>query len=242
MIYSHLPVATPLRLAAGVSILAAAILAAVMPAGSGFEVAGETRNFVFYTRDGAKVDAAKNQKFLDDVAGKLGARVEDRKAYYRYQWSEELAFVVGKAATSASGAYLATGEIHSIKEHDQHEIVHRAAFAIGDPGALFQEGLAVELGDQGRYGKAKVDELARRAAGQVAFRTLADRFLSLAPELRYPLAGSFVKFLIEKHGLSKVSEFFRACPNERARDARFAETFGMTLDAAGSAWLALLAR
>jgi hypothetical protein len=228
------------------SMLAAAILAAAMPVGSvtpkGFHLAAETRNFVFYTRDGAKVDAAKNQRFLDEVAVKLGARVDDKKAYYRYQWSEELAFVLGPAAASASGAYMATGDIHSTKEHDQHEIVHRAAFAIGDPGALFQEGLAVELGDQGRFGKAKVDELARGASGQVAFRTLADRFLSVAPEVRYPLAGSFVKFLIAQHGLAKVSEFFRGCPNERARDARFAQVFGVTLDAAGSAWITALAR
>jgi hypothetical protein len=228
------------------SMLAAAIMAAAMPVGTvapkGFDVAAETRNFVFYTRDGGKVDAAKNQRFLDEVTAKLGARVEDKKAYYRYQWSEELAFVVGPAAASASGAYMATGDIHSTREHDQHEIVHRAAFAIGDPGALFQEGLAVELGDQGRFGKAKVDELARRVAGQVAFRTLLDRFLSVAPELRYPLAGSFVKFLIARHGLPKLSEFFRACPNERARDAQFARVFGVTLDAAGSEWIAALAR
>ena len=228
------------------SILVAAILAAAMPVGTGmpkgFDVAAETRNFVFYTRDGGTVDAAKNQRFLDEIAGKLGARVDDKKAYYRYQWSEELAFVVGPAATSASGAYMATGDIHSTKELDQHEIVHRAAFAIGDPGALFQEGLAVELGDQGRYGKSKVDELARRAAGQVAFRTLLDRFTSVAPEVRYPLAGSFVKFLIAQHGLPKLSEFFRACPNQRARDAQFAQVFGVTLDAAGSAWVAALAR
>jgi hypothetical protein len=228
------------------SSLLVAILAAAMPAQTaapkGFDVASETRNFVFYTRDGGKVDAAKNQRFLDEVSGKLGAKVEDKKAYYRYQWSEELAFVVGPAAASASGAYMATGDIHSTKELDQHEIVHRAAFAMGDPGALFQEGLAVELGDQGRYGKAKVDELAKKAVGRVAFRTLADEFTTLAPEVRYPLAGSFVKFLIARHGLAKLSELFGACKNERARDAQFAQVFGVTLDAAGADWLASLAR
>jgi len=64
----------------------------------------------------------------------------------------------------------------------------------------------------------------------------------VAPEVRYPLAGSFVKFLIAQHGLAKLSEFFRGCPNERARDAQFAQVFGVTLDAAGSAWITALAR
>jgi hypothetical protein len=225
--------------------LAVAILAAAMPAATvvpkGFDVAAETRNFVFYTRDGGKVDAARNQRFLDEVSGKLGARVADKKAYYRYQWSEELAFVVGPAAASASGAYMASGDVHSTKDFDAHELVHRAAFSIGDPGALFQEGLAVELGDNGRYGKAKVDEIAKKAAGRVAFRTLADRFTTLAPEVRYPLAGSFVKYLIAQHSLAKLAEFFGACENERSRDAQFAQVFGVSLDAAGRAWHASLA-
>jgi len=217
-----------------------------MPATStnpqGFSVAAETRSFAFYTRDASKVDAAKNQRFLDETSRLLGVQVESKKAYYRYAWSEELAFVVGPAAASASGAYMATGDIHSTKEFDAHEIVHRVAFELGNPGALFQEGLAVELGDGGRYGKAKVDELARRLAGGVAFRTLLDRFGSLAPEVRYPLAGSFVRFLIARHGMDKLAELFRGCADERARDAQFARVMGSSLDEAGRAWLASLAR
>lgn len=229
----------------GMTTLAVAILAAAMqtsPTPNGFSVAAETRSFTFYTRDAAKVDADKNQRFLDDTSRRLGVTIEGKKAYYRYEWSEELAFVVGETAASASGAYMASGDIHSTKDFDAHEIVHRVAFRLGNPGAFFQEGLAVELGDNGRYGKAKVDEIARRLAGQVKFRTLVDRFSSLAPEVRYPLAGSFVRFLIARHGIGVVSGFFRACGDERARDAQFAKLMGRSLDDAGREWLAAVAR
>src|SRR5712692_2916008 len=114
--------------------LAVPILASAMPAAStnlgGFSLASETRNFAFYTRDAGKVDAEKNQRFLDDASSRLGVTLESKRAYYRHAWSEELAFVVGPAAASASGAYLATGDIHSTKEFDAHEIVHRVAFEL----------------------------------------------------------------------------------------------------------------
>lgn len=221
-------------------LMASAI--ATTTSATGFHVAAETRNFVFYARDDAKVDPAKNQRFLDETAKQLGATVEGRRGYYRYAWAEEVSFALGSVAAGASGAYMANGDVHSSRDFDAHEIVHRVAFQLGDPGSMFQEGLAVELGDAGRYGSARVDELARRYASSVAFRTLADSFHKLAPEVRYPMAGSFVKFLVKRHGVAKVGQFFGACPNAAARDAQFASAFGQTLDQAGAAWLASLGR
>jgi hypothetical protein len=223
-----------------IAILAAA--ATATPAAGAFRQVAETRNFVFYTRDNAKVDAGASQRFLEETSRKLGVRLEGKRAYYRYSWPEELAFVLGRAASGANGAYTATGDVHSIKAFDAHEIVHRVAFEIGDPGSLLQEGLAVELGDGGRYERTNVDAVTGRLVRQVEFRTLADRFSSLAPEVRYPLAGSFVHFLIKRHGIAKVAELFRACRNAQARDTEFAKIMGQSLDDAGRDWTAALAR
>lgn len=228
--------------------LAVAILAASIPLGPategrGFSLSAETRNFAFYTRDDLKVDAARSQRFLDDTARRLGVRVQGRRPYFRYRWTEELAFVVGPDASSASGAYLSSGEIHSTKAFDAHEIVHRVAFELGDPGAFFQEGLAVALGDDGRYGDVKVDEIARGLLAPVDLRTLIERFQTVAPEVRYPLAGSFVRFLIRRHGLARLAEFFRACASDgRAREAQFARVMGSSLHDEGRGWIASLSR
>lgn len=231
----------------GMSGLAITILAAAMQTGntgtpSGFQVAAETANFVFYTRGAAKVDGAKNQRFLEETARNLGTRIEGKKAYIRYEWSEELAFVVGQAAAGASGAYMENGDVHSTKEFDAHEIVHRVAFQLGNPGSFFQEGLAVELGDGGRYGRLSVDEIARKLAGRVEFKALVTSFTSVAPEARYPLAGSFVRSLVRKHGLETVAEFFKACDGPQAAEAQFARVFGTSLESAGAEWLKGLGR
>ena len=229
----------------GMNALAVAILAAGIPitggpisATKGFQVAAQTTNFVFLTRDAKPVDAEKNQRFLDETSQRLGVQVVGQSAYYRYAWPEEIGFAIG---TNAAGAALTTGEILSTRAFDAHEIVHRVALQLGDPGALFNEGLAVELGDHGRVANVKVDGLARKLVGRVPFRSLADRFLSLEPGVRYPLAGSFMRFLVKRHGLDKVTAFFRACGTKgEGRDARFAEQFGQSLDDAGHAWIASL--
>ena len=227
--------------------LAIALLAAAMPASpvaapEGFSLVAETRNFSFFTRGALKVEAEKTQKFFDETSRKLGVQVAGKASYFRYSWPEELAFVVGGAAAGATGAYMASGDVHSTKGFDAHEIVHRAAFQLGNPGSLFQEGLAVELGDGGRFNDAKVDDIARGLVGRVEFKTLVERFTSLAPEVRYPLAGSFVRSLIRRHGLAKVVEFFRSCADEPARDTQFAQVMGTSLQDEGREWIAGLAR
>jgi hypothetical protein len=223
-----------------------AVLAAGLPVGSsitasapnGFQVAAQTTNFTFYTRDAKPVDAEKNQKFLDQISERLGVQVEGRTSYYRYGWPEEIGFVVG---TNAAGATMTSGDIHSTQSFDAHEIVHRVAFQLGNPGLLFQEGLAVELGDNGKVQGANVDVLAKKLMGPVTVRSLADKFLSYTPEVRYAMAGSFVHFLVKRNGLGQVTKFFKSCPNEKARDARFVEYFGQSLDDAGRIWAASLA-
>ena len=152
-------VAARLPLVQGMNALAIALLAAGLPAvlpstvpPNGFQVAGRTANFVFFTRDARAVAPEKNQKFLEETSKQLGVKVAGQAAYYRYAWPEEIGVVIG---TTATGAALTNGEILSTRDFDAHEIVHRVAREVGDPGPFFNEGLAVELGDRGRIASSK---------------------------------------------------------------------------------------
>src|SRR5262245_35169347 len=111
-----------------IALLAAAVPASPAAAPQGFELVAETRNFAFYTRGAAKVEAERSQRFLDEVSRKLGVQLDGKASYVRYEWPEELAFVVGGAAAGATGAYTAGGDVHSTRSFDAHELVHRAAF------------------------------------------------------------------------------------------------------------------
>jgi len=202
---------------------------------SGFQLVAQTENFAFYARPGNKVDAERCQHFFAKTAQLLSQDMAGRQsAYYVHKFPEEIAFATGMYST---GAALSTGDIHSTRSFHPHEIVHRVAFELGDPGTFFREGLAVALGDEGRWNGTAVDKLARASARRWSFRTVADRFEALESDASYPLAGSFVGHLIRSHGVAKVAAFFRACGSKpETRDLRFQEVFGQSLDDAAKAW------
>jgi hypothetical protein len=64
-----------------------------------------------------------------------------------------------------------------------------------------------------------------------------NRFEDIPPELSYPLAGSFVRYLAREYGMARVAEFFRRCNGSDAtRAAAFEENFGASLTEAATAW------
>ena len=204
----------------------------------GFVLKAQTEHFSFYSRSArAKIDAEKSERYLARVQAQLGHRVSGRAEYYRYDTPQEIAAGTG---TWAEGVTFArAGQIHSTQEFHAHEIVHLVAGQMGNPGAFFHEGLAVALGNEGRWRGKDVDDVARATARKMPIATLVASFAQLEADVAYPVAGSFVAALIRVHGLEKVAAFFRACDGRNTGDA-FARTFGQSLQAAGAAWAAAL--
>ena len=124
-------------------------------------------------------------------------------------------------------------QIHTVRDCHLHEIVHLVAAQIGDPGPFFQEGLAVALSGSKWRGQTLTGWPApsgRPCAGNPPRPSLRALRAAASPTSAYPLAGSFVAFLIKTHGVSRVGGFFRACGGSRGRHAPppSVETFGVT--------------
>jgi len=218
----------------GATVAAASAQAGPLP---GFALKAQTEHFSFYSRGNQKIEAAKSERYLSQIQSLLGQNVSGRAEYYRYETAQELAAGTG---TYAEGVTFArAGQIHSTQDFHAHEIVHLVAGQMGNPGAFFHEGLAVALGNGGRWHGKDVHKLARDAARRSSLSALVAGFARLDADTAYPVAGSFVASLIEQHGIAKVSEFFRACTGANTADA-FARTFGRTLDQAGEGWAASL--
>ena len=216
--------------AASLMVVAGAAVAAPAP---GFSLAAQTPRFSFYSR-GAKVDADKSERYLAKVEQVLGARFDGHAEYYRYESPSEVAVATGNYAEGVT--LPGQKQIHSAHGFHAHEIVHLLAAQLGNPGALFHEGLAVVLGNDGKWGGKDVDGIAKRALkGRDALRVLA-HFDSIPTEVSYPLAASFVRSLAEHHGMAKLADFFRACPQPGQRDAAFQETFGTSYAQAVTTW------
>jgi hypothetical protein len=199
----------------------------------GFALTAQTPHFAFYSRDHERVDAERSEVYLVKVERLLGQRVQGQAEYYRYSSPEELAASTGTYAAGVT--YAGAGQIHSTEAFHAHEIVHLVAGQLGNPGAFFQEGLAVAIGNAGKWNGKDVDTLARATAKGARLSALVTGFDRLDAQISYPAAGSFVSMLIQKQGIAKVAEFFRACDGRNTEQA-FARAFGQTLDEAGAAW------
>lgn len=213
------------------ALLAPALQAAPLP---GFALAAQTPHFSFYSR-GEKVDAQKVEKRVTELEKMFGQTVKHAD-YYRYATAQEVAAGTGQYAAGVT--FAAAGEVHSTEAFHEHELVHLVAGQLGAPGAFFEEGLAVAIGNHGRWHGRSVDQVAKGTTATVD--AMVAGFDRMDPEQAYAVAGSFVGHLVRTQGLEKVSAFFRACRPGTDTASAFASAFGKTLQAAGTEWQASL--
>jgi len=199
----------------------------------GFILSAEMTHVAVYTRPGKKADAAGVEKQVARLASDLGLADVARADYYHYDEAADLMAVTGTYAGGVT--YPGRRQVHSTKESRDHELVHLVAFQLGNPGAFFQEGLAVVLGDRGRFQGRAVDGLAKPWARRSSLVALIGAFDAQQPGEGYAIAGSFMKFMVERHGLPKMAEFFRASQGQGASDA-FQSVFALSLAEAGAQW------
>ena len=245
---SHVALAVVVLIAGAVARGHAAPLA--MPevaAGGGYALVDQSEHFSFYAyaENGRhlKVDAKRNERVLIEIAAELGvAPPAQRIVYYRHEYPEEVAFHAGHPSLWTAGvADPHSGTIHTVMPAHPHEIVHLLAFQLGDPGRFFHEGLAVALGDKGRLWGQRVDGLARRALESASISAALSSFDGVPPEVAYPIAGSFVSYVIRKHGIARVSDFFRrGQASDPGRALAFEQVFGVPLRQVMADWRASL--
>jgi len=112
-----------------------------------------------------------------------------------------------------------------------HELTHVLADRWGDPPALFNEGLAVYVSE--RMGADALKDLGSpgmKVDDAVAAHRLQGHFIPLdtlfafsdigpeasQPDISYPEAASFVKFLISRYGLERFHQAYRTLQNTSA--------------------------
>jgi len=119
-------------------------------------------------------------------------------------WSH-YADVVAHCSEGPAGCYI-NGEVHSLWDVQEHEIVHAVAAPLGTPEPLWAEGIAEAISGRTRQGQADVGSL----VGLQSYR-----------EVDYGTAGHFVRWLLEDYGVEGI----RALQREIA----FEEVYAMEL-------------
>lgn len=215
----------------------------------------ETEHFVFHVPAGNTVDTEWQESYVEWLTEELAFDLDRKIHYYKYRNRGELERATGMASTNAF-ASPQTWSIHTIDRRDSHEIVHVIAYySLGEAPSLFGEGIAVAYqtdpaaGDlETRWSGERVHSIARRAhradeipaleeiVEHAGFRTFDTSFL-------YPLAGSFVRYLIDERGLPPLRAYFGRSdwtdPAAKTR-ADFLSAYGEPLDVAWTRWRAFL--
>ncbi|MGD9906342.1 MAG: hypothetical protein AB7U83_22955 [Vicinamibacterales bacterium] len=218
----------------------------------------ETVTMRVYHEAGDTVDVDWQETFNAWAIAQLG--IQPPKVEYRkYQSRDSMGRYTGRFNTNGF-AEPDQWRLHTIWTRDNHEIVHLYSAPIGRPSDFFNEGFAVALQTDPAAGRldAWFNGLEVHAACReylrdgrlpqpladyvttAAFRALPDQVLS------YRYSGSFVRFLMDRHGLAAVLEFMRRSSGRdeslAAIRARAQAVFGRALADLEDDWLTSLRR
>jgi hypothetical protein len=221
---------------------------------------GESAHFIYMAATGDEaVDTAYQERHLAWASDRLGVFPRQKLVYHKYRDRAHLQRVTGHDPTNGF-AEPGTYRFHSIWPVDNHEYIH-ALFTseVGDSPPLFNEGVAVAHHGASVHGELEGDPLwSGRSVHDIAWEhaqagTLPDvaslaywrTFYEFGEQLTYPVAGSFVAFLIDAEGVADLKAFVRAAEGasqglDRSR-TDFLHAYGFSLEAARDRWLEFLA-
>jgi hypothetical protein len=212
-----------------------------------------TEHFVFRFSSGDSVNTTQQEAYFAWVIGQLGVSPA-ALTYNKYRDRAQMGAITGNGNTNAY-AEPALNTIHTIWPFDNHEVVHVYAGSWGSPVALFGEGLAVahQMNPASNDFVAKwsgtpLHDLARRFRSQGQLPSIASiaetaAFRAKDDGVTYPVAGSFVRFLIDREGIGRMRQLFGSMgptvPLASVR-AAFQGVYGYSLDEAEARWLSFL--
>lgn len=211
----------------------------------------ETGHGVYYHAPGDAIDLAAQEEYYAWLFERLGSEPAEPLVYFKYRNRAHMEEVTGHAGTNG-WAEVGTYRFHTISEIDNHESVHALVSSEWNAApALMNEGFAVahqalphlDILDPVWSGTS-IDTIAARALRDGILPPVEDLlessdFRRHETSFIYPIAGSFVKRVIERHGYRAVEAFFRSSDlddsGERLRST-FRAAFGEEITDAWSEW------
>jgi hypothetical protein len=207
-------------------------------------------HYVYHMAAGDVVDSLWQERYYDWVVLQLGVQPNEKLDYFKYRDRAHLQAVTGRATNGF--AEPGTTRFHTIWPIDNHEGVHTLVILnIGHPPALFNEGVAVAhqtdpmRGDlTPRWNGQPLHAIARDADTAGRLPSLAGLltsrgFFDFDQNLTYPIAGSFVRYLIDMYSLARFKALLAGATFDDAAsrtETRFFAAYGKTLNSAWAEW------
>jgi hypothetical protein len=213
-----------------------------------------TDHYVFRHAEGDTIHPDAQEGFHRWVEDVLGTPFRAPITYNKYRDRAQMQALTGLATNGWADPPALT--VHSIHPADAHEAVHVITFAIGRPTDFWNEGIAVALNQFPGLGITEPSWQGRPvhlvaadflAAGRVPSLTTilaTDPFRGIEEARGYPIAGSFVWYLIERSGIDPLLLQFRGASRGDSSGVvvdRFERAYGRTLTTVDQEWRSFLA-
>jgi hypothetical protein len=219
----------------------------------------ESVHFEFHFAAGDTIrpnEADINDRAYEIIRDALVTDFSRRIEFNKYFNADHIERLTGRRT---GGGFVLDGQIFLTRALDPHEIVHVIAQdELGRPSDFFDEGLAVNFGGLRVEGgevtlfpsalrNFEVDREALtvlasgRFSGSIRQILTSSDFDAMPFEVTYPLAGSFVKFLLRTRGPAAVRTFFQSASQFDPLpqiEADLEAAFGAPLDALEADWRA----
>jgi hypothetical protein len=212
-----------------------------------------TAHYVFHSAQGDIVQADTQESYHAWMVAQFGVSLDRPIIYYKYRDRAHMQQVTGMATNGWADppAYA----VHLIWPWDNHEVVHVITALIGLPTDFFNEGIAVAMqmdpqhniwepmwNSRSIHGWAS-DYHRNSQMPALADMVETDAFRKLDDMRSYPMAGSFMRFLLDDRGMDRMKSFFRTGSRDARRaeiEREFSAAFGISLQDAEARWHAFL--
>lgn len=202
-------------------------------------------------------DTVYQERHLAWLVSKLGVEPSQPLVYLKYRDQQQLAELTGH--TQGTGfAEPGTYRFHTVWPKDNHEYIHAIITAeIGTPPAFLNEGVAVAHHGASFTGPLDGDPLWNGSPVRPQVRSLRDSglvpaldvllenlpFQQIDGGVSYPVAGSFVRYLIDEEGPEKLLLLVSRSPRDASKSSLrtiFRDVYGVEIDGVWAEWLAWL--
>ncbi|MDX1666530.1 MAG: hypothetical protein R3350_04850 [Saprospiraceae bacterium] len=213
-------------------------------------------DFYYSPTDRDTIDVLWQERFYRWVSRELEVETEEKLQYFKYRDRAHIKRMTGRQTSGF--AEVGTYNFHTIWKIDNHECVHTLVTQlIGHPPALFNEGIAVAYqANYFKYPSFEPDwngmDFHRLAGEFVRNGTLPDleellgtnSFWNYDPNITYPVSGSFVRFLIDAHGIQKMKQLIAGSDflDDRGKiKSDFTGVYAISIEQAWNEWMQFIA-
>ncbi len=190
----------------------------------------------------------REAKIIEDIAAEAGVRKIEGRIYHRLYPSEQMFSEVTGRNRYRPFTRWGDKEFHTMDTYEDHEMIHLILYDLGSPPFGLAKGLVfyfrAKINGWDLHNAAKQDLV--RTELPPLYKTIDQKdFVNAGIAISVPGWGSFVKYLIDKHGMKKLLELYESTNEIKQLEpfsVRFKAVYGVEFQKMDQDWRWFLLR